>query len=143
MKIYLAHNDFPWVNKIFFLEPFFVTTLFQFWIRLHIPRTVWSVQIRSFFWSVFSRIRTEYEDLRSKSPYSVRIRENTDQKNSAFGYFSHSDRSHYKLDLEGISYTCHPISITLLCIWLWILSLWNSSNNSQQHLPLDITIIIQ
>ena len=39
-----------------------------------------SVQIRSFFWSVFSRIWTEYEDLRSNSQYSVRIRDNTDQK---------------------------------------------------------------
>ena len=39
-----------------------------------------SVQIRSFFWSVFSRIRTEYRDLLRKSPYSVRLRENTDQK---------------------------------------------------------------
>ena len=39
-----------------------------------------SVQIRRFFWSVFPCIRTEYGDLRSKSPYSVRIQENTDQK---------------------------------------------------------------
>ena len=39
-----------------------------------------SFQIRRFFWSVFSAIWTEYGDLRSKSPYSVRIRENTDQK---------------------------------------------------------------
>ena len=39
-----------------------------------------SVEIRSFFWSVFSRIRTECGDLFGKSPYSVRIRENTDQK---------------------------------------------------------------
>ena len=39
-----------------------------------------SVQIRSFFWSVFSRIRTEYGEIRSISPYSVRMRENTDQK---------------------------------------------------------------
>ena len=39
-----------------------------------------SVQIRSFFWSVFSRIWTENEDLRSNSQYSVRIRDNTDQK---------------------------------------------------------------
>ena len=38
-----------------------------------------NVQIRSFFWSVFSRIWTEYGDLRSKYPYSVRIRVNTDQ----------------------------------------------------------------
>ena len=40
-----------------------------------------SIEIRSFFWSVFSCNRTEYGDLRSKSPYSVRIHENTDQKN--------------------------------------------------------------
>ena len=39
-----------------------------------------SVQIWSYFWSVFTCIRTEYEDLRSTSPYSVRIQENTDQK---------------------------------------------------------------
>ena len=38
------------------------------------------VQIRSYFWSGFSCIRPEYGDLRSKSPYSVRIQENTDQK---------------------------------------------------------------
>ena len=33
-----------------------------------------------FFLSVFSCTRTEYGDLRSKFPYSVRIQENTDQK---------------------------------------------------------------
>ena len=35
-----------------------------------------SVQIRSFFWSAFSYIWTEYR----KSPYSVQIQENTDHK---------------------------------------------------------------
>ena len=39
-----------------------------------------SVQIRSFFWSVFSRIRTEYGEMRSISPYSDRMRENMDKK---------------------------------------------------------------
>ena len=38
------------------------------------------VQIRSFFWPVFSRIRTEYREILRISPYSVRIRENTDHK---------------------------------------------------------------
>ena len=33
-----------------------------------------------FLWSAFSCIRTKYGNLRSKSPYSVRMRENTDQK---------------------------------------------------------------
>ena len=36
------------------------------------------VQIRSFFWSVFSRIGTEYGERRRISPYLVRMRENTD-----------------------------------------------------------------
>ena len=39
-----------------------------------------SVQIWRFLWSVFSCIRAEYGDLLRKSPYSVRIQENTDQK---------------------------------------------------------------
>ena len=47
-----------------------------------------SVFIQSFFWSVFSCIRTEYQHLPSGSPYSVRMRENTDQKNSECGHFS-------------------------------------------------------
>ena len=34
----------------------------------------------SYFWSVFSCIRTEYGYLFRKSPYSVQIQENTDQK---------------------------------------------------------------
>ena len=39
-----------------------------------------SVQIRSFFWSVFSRTRAKYGDLLRKSPYSARVRESKDQK---------------------------------------------------------------
>ena len=35
-----------------------------------------------FFWSVFSRIRTKYGEIRSFSPDSVRMRRNMDQKNS-------------------------------------------------------------
>ena len=38
-----------------------------------------SVQIRSFFWSVFSFIRTEYGKIRTKN-------------NSVFGQFSHIDK---------------------------------------------------
>ena len=39
-----------------------------------------SVQIWSNFWSVFSRRRTEYGKILRVSPYSIRKRENTDQK---------------------------------------------------------------
>ena len=42
-----------------------------------------------FFCSVFSRIRTEYEEIQGISPYLVRMRGNTVQKNSEYGQFSH------------------------------------------------------
>ena len=38
------------------------------------------VQIRDYFWSVFSCIQTEYEVLLRKSSYSVQIQESTDKK---------------------------------------------------------------
>ena len=38
------------------------------------------IQIWSFFWSVFSRNRTEYGEILCISPYSVWMRQNTDQK---------------------------------------------------------------
>ena len=47
------------------------------WLWIHCMK---SVQIWSFFWSVFSLNGTEYGDILSKSLYSVQIRENTDQK---------------------------------------------------------------
>ena len=39
-----------------------------------------SVQIKSFFWSVFSRIWTEYGEILRISPYSVQMQENTEWK---------------------------------------------------------------
>ena len=42
------------------------------------------------FWSLFSRIWTEYAEIRSISPYSIWMRENTDQNNSEYRHFSHS-----------------------------------------------------
>ena len=44
-----------------------------------------------FFWPVSSRIPTEYGEMRSISPYSVQMRENTDQKNSKSRHFSSCD----------------------------------------------------
>ena len=42
------------------------------------------------FLSVFSCIRAEYGEILSISPYSVRMRENTDQNNSEYGHFLRS-----------------------------------------------------
>ena len=40
-----------------------------------------------FFWSVFSHIWTKYREIPSIPRPSVRMRENTDQKNSEYGHF--------------------------------------------------------
>ena len=67
-----------------------------------------SVQIRSLFWSVFPCIRTEYEDLRSKSPYSVQMRENTDQKKlRIWTLFTQRMISHDFICLGDIIKICH------------------------------------
>ena len=42
------------------------------------------------FWSLFSRIRTEYGEIQRISPYSVQMRENVDQNNSEYWQFSPS-----------------------------------------------------
>ena len=42
------------------------------------------------FWSVFSGIRTEYGEIQSISPYSVRMLENADHNNSEYGRFLRS-----------------------------------------------------
>ena len=51
-----------------------------------------SIQIRSFFRSLFSRISTEFRDLLSKTLYSVQKRENTDQKKLCSWTLLHSER---------------------------------------------------
>ena len=42
------------------------------------------------FWSAFSRIRTEYKDIGSISPYSVRMQEYADQNNFEYVHFLRS-----------------------------------------------------
>ena len=52
-----------------------------------------SVLYSELFRSAFSRIRAEYGEIRSISPYSDRMRENVDQNNSEYRHFSRSDES--------------------------------------------------
>ena len=61
-----------WDEKHRFLF-FSVVLIKEYFSTSMLRHCVKSVQIRSFFWSVFSRIRTEYGEIRS-------MRENTDQK---------------------------------------------------------------
>ena len=42
------------------------------------------------FWSAFSRIRTEYGEMRSIRANSVQMRENANQNNSEYGHFLRS-----------------------------------------------------
>ena len=43
------------------------------------------------FWSVFSRIWTEYGEIIRISPYSIQVQENTDLINSECGHFLRCD----------------------------------------------------
>ena len=54
------------------------------------------------FWSVFSRMWTEYEQILRICPFSVRIRENTDHRNSGYGYFSRNDNDSKNRMVEKI-----------------------------------------
>ena len=56
-----------------------------------------------FFWSVFSRIRTEYGEILRIFPYAVRMRENTDQNNYKYRHFLRSDSLSKTLVVESIS----------------------------------------
>ena len=60
-----------------------------------------SVQIRSFFWSVFTYIWTEYGDLLRKSPCSVQMQKIRSRKNSVFGHFSRSSC------IQNKTFTCN------------------------------------
>ena len=67
------------------------------------------------FWSVFSYIWTEFGDIRSISPYSVRVLENTDQKNSKYRLFLRSENIWKDLDYI---YKCNNV----ICILVIIIS---------------------
>ena len=58
------------------------------------------------FWSSFSCIWTEYGEILSISPYSVRMWENVDQNNSDYGHFLRSALM-YKTDTLDICSSCH------------------------------------
>ena len=52
-----------------------------------------------------SRIRIEYREILRISQYSVRMRENTDQKSSEYGHFSHCDR------IMAVIFSCEKIRL--------------------------------
>ena len=72
-----------------------------------------------FFWSIFSCIRTEYGDLPYKSPFSVRMWGNTDQKKVCNGYFSPSvsfcDKNR-KVPEDFSKYLCNVFGLSAVMI---------------------------
>ena len=82
--------------------------MFGKWKSLSPLHCVKSVQIRGFLkknWSIFSYIRNEYGNVRSKSPYSVRIQENRDQNKlriwTLFTQYYWQQRKNYIIDSWG------------------------------------------
>ena len=68
-----------------------------------------SVQTRSLFLSLFSRVGTDYKDLLRKSPYSAEYGKIRTRENSVFGHFSRS--------VHFPSYSVKRISF--LCLGSW------------------------
>ena len=56
----------------------------------------------TFIWSAFSRIQTQDWEIRNISPYSVQMRENTDQKISRYGHFLRSATYACQEDFEEL-----------------------------------------
>ena len=55
------------------------------------------------FWSVFSRIWTEYREILCISLYSVQMREEKDQNNSGYGQFLRNETSCWELIKSVVS----------------------------------------
>ena len=73
---FIANSDY--VLLCFFVKSkLIIFELFYHFCHIHYMK---SAQIQSYFWSAFLGIQTEYRDLFRKSPYSVRVPQNTDQK---------------------------------------------------------------
>ena len=65
------------INFILEVSPIFLWQLSELSLREKCPYS-------EIFWSVFSRVKAEYRDVRSISPYPIRMRENVDQKKSEY-----------------------------------------------------------
>ena len=69
-----------WEFKCFELADIFFNINFTYQRHFMLLNTARNVSKYGFFWSVFSCIRTKYGKIPGISPYSVRMRENTDQR---------------------------------------------------------------
>ena len=85
---------------------------------LHRPSHCVKSPYSEIFLSAFSRIRTEYGEIRSISTCSVRMRENTDQNNSEYGHFLRS--VYHILDHINLISTILTSAREVLRSWFWV-----------------------
>ena len=76
------------------------------------------------FWSIFPRIWTEYAEIRSTSPYSVEMRENTDQNNSEYGHISRSDYKNCFSNMLVLVTCLKSLSSAYLLSYLHVLTIF-------------------
>ena len=91
-----SYVQFFRVSRKSLMQNFIFFSVFLYLLHMHF-NLIWLNCNRIFnnlksFRSLFSLIRTEYEDLLRKSPYSVQMRENRDHKSSEYRHFLRSDR---------------------------------------------------
>ena len=81
--LWICFNEFAFENASFCILLAILEKWKWFSLREKCPYS-------ELFWSVFSSIRTGYGDTRSFSPYSVWMRENTEQNTSEYVHFLRS-----------------------------------------------------
>ena len=85
--MHVLTNECTFIKENCILEVYYIFKFQHGVISMSLPE---KCPYSEFFWSTFSAICTEYGEIQSISPYSVRMRENKDQKNSEYGHFSRS-----------------------------------------------------
>ena len=88
-----------------------------------------SVQIRSYFWFMFSCIWSEYGDLRASLHIQSEYRKVRTRNNSVFGHFSRSDscshrRCSVKIGVLKISQNSQENTCTRVSFWIKLQSTW-------------------
>ena len=85
-----------------------------------------------FFRSAFSRIRIEWGEIQSLSPYSVQVRENTNQINSErqslFSFYTLNKKCSFPLSISSFflcsdTWVCEPSKIRILQYFTYFLRL--------------------
>ena len=86
-------------------------------------------------WSVFSHIRTKYEEILSISPYSVQMQENTDHNNSEYGHFLRSLGNYDNFLRRNARFRVFSVKIryVIRLFFLWDLSVIATINNSNHN----------